>query len=223
MKDDVTEGVDCVDPRTEMEINEILGKFQFGHVTAVRLVDRDEGEDAPRPLDIHISCKCNAPEAGSDTTLLFELRCFNVLETALTVGYVEEVTMHEQHPLLLKYHSALEYLHFTSAPSSPVEAVGALYPAYSSIMRGWRPLTDVLNPTVGQDGSRFTWLLSQGRGMLALGPKEVIHAMAQAVEGRMTINRVPAGGGDGPRYQVLQFDSAYVICESVEVVALQSP
>lgn len=189
-----------------------------GRIAGVRHVPSDPyaGADIVR-----VSFECDAlRDPDPAARLHVEIECTGVREMSLRAGPVDTVAYVSEHPLLLEYNEPHEYLHFSSAPARPEEIIGWLYLAYREVMGDWRPLSSVLNPSVGQ-GTSLAALLRGGWGMLASGPAPVLSALAAAVAPFMTVYHNPAYHPDG-RCRMLLFDEAYVVCDAAEVVTTET-
>jgi hypothetical protein len=189
-----------------------------GAITAVRqlLSDPDGGAHLVR-----VSFACDSfDDPDPAARLHFEIECTGVREMNLHGGPVDAIEFVSEHPLLLEYNAPHEYLHFSSAPARPEEVVGRLYLAHHEVIGDWRPLSRVLNPSIGQ-GMTLPTLLGGGRGMLARGPVPVVSALAVAVAPYMNVYRNPSYDPSGS-CRVLLFDDAYIVCDAAEVVSTET-
>ncbi len=211
-----------------MDIEELCTRFYEeldGRIVHVRLDDLEPYWDR---YTARISFECD-PFDSCDLSgrLRFEITCSGVREMNLTERVVDSLAFLTEHPLLLEYNSPYEYLHFSSAPASPEEAVGRMYLAHQDLVGDWRPLRRVLNQGIGQAGLTLPDHLRSGWGMLAHGPSPVICALAEAVAPLMRVYRNPehhlnAGYRDvNEGFRALLFDDAYVICAAADVVSVR--
>jgi hypothetical protein len=160
---------------------------------------------------------------GSDSLLRCSIICNDVAEAYVLPDAIEEFNVTTSHPLLLSYSEPIYFLHFTSAPTSTVAAIGALYVAHCEVVGTWRPFDRFFNHSMD-----LAALLSGGHGMLAQGPLRLMQAYQAALADSMSTYLRSAAVADrpNPALKLLLFDDDYyVICKDyyVKIVPLSDP
>lgn len=147
----------------------------------------------------------------------FRLRCLDVRDWDLRSCVADPLEWTDDHPVLWRFSSAPENLHFLAPATDPFAVIGRLWIAHESKANGWLELRDHLN-----DGGHLghEWLLRQPQGLLASGPRALIDVYATALDGVLDFHRTPAVRREydpNSGLRALVFDASYVVCRDVVV------
>lgn len=180
----------------------------------------DTGSDA---LLIHLICddwllneqQQSIPSDQHDVQRQFVIRCQQVMESSVQPGQTGELTLTDQHPLLWDYTEPNGGLYYSgSATASAHEILGRIYDAHTHILRNWRPLQHYAN-SYRREGKLIFG--TDHSGLLAHGPKPLLDAYQQALEGVLRTYFIPSYTPEG-KAQALIFDDGFLICRDAELV-----
>ncbi len=148
-------------------------------------------------------------ETGRQRT--FEIRAHDVVEVRPEMGWCGALELTGSHPLIWDHTSPWLDLYYASAPDSAGEVIARLYESHQSIFQDWRPLSQYLNATLAQ--------LQKGNGLLASGPKPLIHEYHKSLEGLLRLNVVPCHRVPKVAKAMILGDS-FTICSYVTVAEI---
>lgn len=153
---------------------------------------------------------------GGDHRHRFELRCTEVKDHHLSVGYVDDIDFKSEHPLLFNYAGPQGSLFFSSAPASAEQVFYELNDVVASRFAGWVEPSMLLHGTPSEIVGR----LRSGYGLLAEGPVSVLNELCTRLQGRLNVNVVQSYT---PMHKphVLIASGKWVICKDVHVTTLE--
>ena len=155
---------------------------------------------------------------GGDHRHRFELRCTEVKDHHLSVGYVDDIDFKSEHPLLFEYTGRQGSLFFSSVPASAEQVFYELNDVVASRFAGWVEPSVLLHGTPRKIVER----LGIGYGLLAQGPVSVLNELRTRLQHHLTTNVVESTRPPDPDLRVFIATGKWVICKNVHVTELHS-
>lgn len=149
---------------------------------------------------------------GTHKRRRFEFRCEGIEEARIDLGYVGAISLHDEHPLLLKHQGQQAELYFSTAPTSPEVVFTEASIALQTELQGWREPSECLH------GSPEVVLsnLKAGHGLLARGPKRTLITLRDALNQHLKLQLVDSYVAKG-HCLALIIECSWVVCTRVTV------
>ena len=142
----------------------------------------------------------------------FQLRCEDVKEARIELGYVGAISLHEDHPLLLKHQGLQSELYFSTVPASPEVVFTRVSGALQRECKGWRESREFLNGTPDE----LVLNLRGGHGLLARGPKPSIVSLQHDLDALLSLQLLDSYVAKG-KWLALIIETSWVISARVTV------
>jgi hypothetical protein len=149
---------------------------------------------------------------GTDRRRRFELRFEDVKEARVHLGFVDHISMHDDHPLLGRHQGEQSALYFSSAPTCPELVFAQSHVTIHGHFGGWFEPSTFLHGTP----EKLLANLRGGYGLLATGPKPALLELRASLKDMLKLQLIDGHTAAGDWVAVVMDDN-YVICGGTTV------
>lgn len=144
----------------------------------------------------------------------FVIRCHNVQEAHVDLGFVGTIAVAAEHPLLLKHQGPQADLYFSTPPASPEIVFALATIALEAEFQGWRDPSELLHGCT----EFFLNNLRSGHGLLARGPLPTLCKLRDGLAAHLELQLIHSYNAKGPECRWIAFvmERSWVVCAEVE-------